>query len=364
MATMVLSKRWQFLWMFVPRLAYDDSYQNVDYGRFSRFVDRSLFLHEALVIETLRFKLGKTCGGEDIRVWIRAADKLSVRELILEIDFSSSESPPKLPGSLYTGCRALVNLSLDNVVLADVASSVSFPSLKTLSLVAVEYSGGDEFVNRLLSSCPVLEDLDVDQCPYDNVDIFTVRVPCLKSGGFCIIESDMPKLVTASFDVFYSHFGNFLGSVTSVKRLDLCLSTSESAYPVGSVFHSLVHLKICTCETEWLSLLMCMLRDSPVLQSLKLEQYHGTTAGNSRPCWKEPSSVPECLLSSLKTLEWVKYEGGEEEKEVAAFILRNGRCLEKVSISSSSADPCEKLEMIKKLSFLSRSSSSCHLIFD
>lgn len=183
-ATMVLSKRWQFLWMLVPKLAYDDSYQDAEYGRFSRFVDRSLYLHEAPVVETLRFKLGKTCGGEDVRVWTRAADKCCARELIFEIDFSSSESPPPtLPRSLYTGCRTLVSLSLSNVVLADVSSSVAFPSLKKLSLVSVEYAGGDEFVNRLLSSCPVLEDLEVGQSVYDNVVIFTVRVPFSKEFG-------------------------------------------------------------------------------------------------------------------------------------------------------------------------------------
>nr|VDC79435.1 unnamed protein product [Brassica rapa] len=56
-ATMVLSKRWEPLWKSVPKLVYDDSYQNIDdVGRFSRFVDRSLILHEAPV-ETLHFKL-------------------------------------------------------------------------------------------------------------------------------------------------------------------------------------------------------------------------------------------------------------------------------------------------------------------
>lgn len=272
-ATMVLSKRWQFLWMLVPKLAYDDSYQDAEYGRFSRFVDRSLFLHEAPLIETLRFKLGKTCGGEDIRVWVRAADKCCVRELIFEIDFSSSESPPPtLPRSLYTGCRTLVNLSLSNVVLADVSSSVSFPSLKTLSLVSVKYAGGDEFVNKLLSSCPVLEGLEVEQSAYDNVVIFTVRVPSLKSlvlqtsperdpddeegfvidapslerldivdysGEFCIIANDMPKLLTARVDVLYSHFGNIFGSIASVKHLDLCLSFTEVLFVTCSiVMHS------------------------------------------------------------------------------------------------------------------------------
>lgn len=117
-ATMVLSKRWRFLWMFVPKLVYDDSYhgkfsqlwlmvpkllydyQNIEYRRFSRFVDRSLFMNEAPVIETLNFKLGKICGGKDLQMWIRAADKGCVRELIIEINTcSSNKTPVTLPRS-------------------------------------------------------------------------------------------------------------------------------------------------------------------------------------------------------------------------------------------------------------------------
>ncbi|KAJ4867147.1 putative FBD-associated F-box protein [Raphanus sativus] len=243
-STMLLSKRWRFLFTSVPRLEYDDNYHSIEYGRFSRFVDRFLFLHEApaIVIETLHFKLGKNCGAEDIRVCIRAADKCCVRELIFEIDggLASSESPPiVLPSSLYAGCRMLVTLKLSKVILEDVSSSISFPSLKTLSLLSVEYPG-DEFVSRLLSSCHVLEVLHVEQCPSDNVTVFTVRVPSLKNTpslewldivdhreGFCIIENGMPKIMTARLDVIYSHSGETMRSITSVKRLDLCLLTSE-----------------------------------------------------------------------------------------------------------------------------------------
>ncbi|XP_019088446.1 PREDICTED: putative FBD-associated F-box protein At5g50270 [Camelina sativa] len=262
-ATMVLSKQWKSLWMFVPKLVYDDSYKDIDYERFSRFVDRSLFLHEAPVIETLQFKLGQTCGAEDIRVWIRAADKCSVRELHIQFVSPSSASPTILPRSLYTGCRMLVTLRLDNAVLVDdVSCPISFPSLKILKLVSLKYPGGDEFVNKLLSSCPVLEELVVMQCPDDNVTVFTVRVPSLKrllmckslekdsdnahgfvinvpslemleildfANGFCVIENEMPNIVKATIDVNQTHIGwNILSSIImSVKRLYLCLSTSR-----------------------------------------------------------------------------------------------------------------------------------------
>ncbi|KAL0673346.1 hypothetical protein Bca4012_001327 [Brassica carinata] len=313
---MLLSKRWWFLWTSVPRLEYDDSYQSIEYGRFSRFVVRFLFLHEAPVIETLHFKLGKACGAEDIRVWIRAADKCCMCELIFGINASSSESPPiVLPSSLYTGCRML--------------------------------HPGNEFVSSLLSSCHVLEELHVEPCLSDNLTVFTARVSSLKSlvlhaskemYGFvidapsfewldivdyrdelchCIID-DMPKILTACFDVTYTHSEDILRFLTSVKRLDLCLLTSEvlvlylhaiNVYPSGIVFYCLVHLKICTCLTEWLNLLMCMLRDSPKLKSLKLQKCHVTEACNPRPSWNEPNSVPKCLVSSLEALEWVGYEG-------------------------------------------------------
>ncbi|XP_023644856.1 probable FBD-associated F-box protein At1g32375 isoform X2 [Capsella rubella] len=392
---MVLSKRWELLWTLVPKLIYDDSYQNIEYGSFSRFVDKSLLLHEAPVIEILCFKLGRRCDAADISVWTRTAVKRCVRCLIVDIDCSSSKIPFILPKSLYTGCTMLVTLKLNSVVILEVSSLVSFPSLKTLSLSSVRYPN-DAFVKRLLSNCLVLEALLVERDPNDNVTIFTVIVHSLKSlflrespksvkndargfvidapslecldivdhkGGFCIIENDMPKIVKADVDVLYVHPGKILGSITSAKRLHLCLSTSKNAYPVGSVFHRLVHLRLCTCETEWLNLLMRILIDSPKLRELILEKYHEQPYEASL-CWSEPSSIPECVISSLETLEWVKYEGTEEEKDVSTFILRNAKCLKKATISSNSNDPNKKLQMLKELSSSPRRSPTCQLIFD
>ncbi|CAA7048004.1 unnamed protein product [Microthlaspi erraticum] len=132
-----------------------------------------------------------------------------------------------------------------------------------------------------------------------------------------------------------THPGKILSSIVSAKRLNLCLATSKDAYPVGTVFHSLVHLR-----------------------------RHGLQANKLRPCWTEPSSVPECLLSSLETFTWEKYEGIKEEKEVAAFILRSASCLKKVTISSKATDSDKKLELIKELSFSARRSPTCQLAFD
>ncbi|XP_006281577.2 putative FBD-associated F-box protein At5g56390 [Capsella rubella] len=256
----------------------------------------------------------------------------------------------------------------------------------------------DEFVNRLISSCRVLEDLVVEQILDDNVVMLSVRVPSLKSlvlhqklkkgkaSGFIldtpalefldvveysqgshIVENVMPNIVKANVDIFHSQTEQILGSITLAKYLHLCLPSSKSknvSYPHGSIFKLLVYLKICTCLAEWLSLLMRMLRNSPNLQVLEIEQVHCLRNDQSRPCWSEPSSIPNCLLYSLETFKWECYTQRIEEKEMAAFILRSAICLKKATIiPSKSIDDDKKLEMHKELSLLPRYSPICQLAF-
>lgn len=70
------------------------------------------------------------------------------------------------------------------------------------------------------------------------------------------------------------------------------------------------------------------------------------------------------MIWSLETLEWIEYEGAQEEKKVIEFILRNAKFLKKATISTDSTDPNKKLEMLKALSLLPRRSPTCQLAFD
>ncbi|RIA05799.1 hypothetical protein BRARA_K00399, partial [Brassica rapa] len=344
--TMVLSKRWKYLYTFVPTLEYDHkSYPDGEDRSFSRFVYSSLLLHEAPVLKGLSILLGQNTGAIDIGVCVRTAIKRHARQLNIEIgDTCSAETinPVVLPTSLYTGCTMLVSLRLNSVVLMDPSSTVSFPSLKTLVLISVKYPN-NESVPKILAGCPVLENLFVNRCPGDNVNLFVVRVPTLKilllqkvsdihadgflidapclelmginvnTKGFCGIEHNMPKIDAASMCVTCNRTEQIISSLTSLQQLRLCLMTSKDAYPEGIAFNRLLELTLCTCEPEWLNLLMRLLKDSPKLRVLKLEQVHLREAVNPRPCWNEPTHVPSCLLSSLETFQWSQYEGREEE---------------------------------------------------
>ncbi|KAJ0266964.1 FBD domain-containing protein [Hirschfeldia incana] len=394
---MVLSKRWQFLWMFVSRLEYSDDMYQDDGVRFLRFLYTSLLLHQAKVLESFSLKLGGNSRDIDLGVCVTPALNRCVREIDIEIDdASSTETQFILPRSLYniTGSRTLVTLKLQNAVLADASSeTVSFPSLKTLSLISIKYPR-DRFIRNFLSSCPLLEDLFVVKCRGDNVARLVVRVPSLKfltvrttavveyhqvlvldvpflefldiadyTDGFCVVENSMSKVVVAHLDLSYSHPHQLLAS-TSLVQLSLCLTTSMDAHFDGTILSQLQQLKVCTCDPEWLHLLMRILKAAPKLRFIVLE-LSKSHARSKEPIlgWNQQGCAPECLLSSLEYFEWRQYGGREEEKQVARYILGNSGRLGLATFYPKSKNPVMKLQMLTELSMLPRRSPDCRLEF-
>ena len=81
--------------------------------------------------------------------------------------------------------------------------------------------------------------------------------------------------------------------------------------------------------------------------------------------WNQPSSVPECLLSSLQILNWEGYFGRPQDRDIAVYILRNARHLRTATIWGNTVEhDVPNLEMIKELTLSSRASSTCELVFD
>ncbi|XP_010463198.1 PREDICTED: F-box/FBD/LRR-repeat protein At5g56420-like [Camelina sativa] len=91
---MVLSKRWKFLWMLVPRLRYDrDEYQvgACESMRFRRLIHTSLVLHKVPVIESLNISISPMSDAyEDIQVCVGTAIERGVRELCIHTEICST----------------------------------------------------------------------------------------------------------------------------------------------------------------------------------------------------------------------------------------------------------------------------------
>lgn len=270
-STSVLSKRWERLWMWMPKLEYDDQFYNSEpeCKKLRCFLVRSLPLHRAPVIESLRLKLSNSHFKPEV---IELLVSVAVSRYVRELDISYSSCPKvsnMLPSNLFT-CKSLVILKLDDEILLDVPRMVCLPSLKTLQLQRVTYSN-EESLQRLLSFCPVLKELLVDlHDDDDNMGKFTIIVPSLQSlslyipylyaidgyviktpslkyiklkdhnsnSHYCLVES-MPNLIEAYVDVEFPDIKSLIGSIKSAKRLEIC---SEVYFSFNSFVYQSTHL--------------------------------------------------------------------------------------------------------------------------
>ncbi|KAJ4902344.1 F-box domain protein [Raphanus sativus] len=79
-STSILSKQWQFLWVWLPKLEYSDHlYYYSKCSPIGEFIDKYLPLHKAPVIE--RLSLSLSVEPEDIKRWVEIAVSRYVRDL-------------------------------------------------------------------------------------------------------------------------------------------------------------------------------------------------------------------------------------------------------------------------------------------
>ncbi|CAN8260437.1 unnamed protein product [Cochlearia groenlandica] len=410
-ATMILSKRWRYIWTMVPQLLYCQEIKsprvviggligrlhNRLFGKTDRqllFIDKSLQDHNAPILEKLSIELGGNCLVDVVIKWIEKAVDRKVRELTVVLQWSAE--PTSLPMSLYA-CDTLVSLSLAGKILVDVPSLVCFPSLKGLCLNSVMYKDEDSLV-RLLSSCPILKHMIVKRHRKDNITNFNIKVPHLKylayinlefgahgEGTFgtlvidtwalekvffidyskdtCSIENK-PLLNKARIEVDIYLDNKFMRSLSSLVHLELILNYATLAWFNTINFSQLKECKIIfQKELDWLEPLMVLLQKSPNLKVLCIDQIYYQLEEELLPLtWNQPSYVPECLSSRLEIFEWKGYGGRDEEKEVVRYIFSNSKCLKRAGISFKSNYYRRRKKKIE-LESLHRVSTSSQLLF-
>ncbi|KAF8051037.1 hypothetical protein N665_1813s0006 [Sinapis alba] len=390
-STSILSKRWKFLWMWLPKLDFIDRDDSLLVLK--DFINKNLPLHKAPVIQSLRLSLYESreenIKPEDIRTWVEIAVSRHLRKL--DVSYSSDKKENMVPNSLFS-CKTLVILKLRFLTLMGVPTTACLPSLKSLLLELVIYKDEKPF-QALLSICPVLEDLEVWFSEDESIQEFTINVPSLRklflrisancsslvryeidtpcleylkladwNDSPCLVKN-MPKLKKAHVDVVSFASKNVIGSVTSVKHLTVC---SEDVYGDGIVFNQLEHLELCICRDDSSNLLAQFLKDCPNLRELGISQLdlHADLKTNEMGFWDQPSSVPECLLSSLQIVNWSGYFGRPQDRDIAVYILRNARHLRTATFwADTNEHDVSNLEMIKELTLSSRASSTCELVF-
>ncbi|CAN7017996.1 unnamed protein product [Brassica oleracea var. botrytis] len=374
-STSILSKRWEFVWTWLPKLEFVDNKYGSDLA-IRDFISMNLPLLKPPVIESFLLKCFSSFPPEDITRWVATTVSRCIVELDIDCVYCWSGEPCLLlPSSLFT-CESLVTLKLNGEkILLDVPRTVSLPSLKTLHLGCVTYSKEDTF-RLLLSYCPALEDLVIERNGQDNmktvavispslqrltlpighgfspfVEEYVIVTPSLKYFkveeymlNYSYLVRHMPEVEEADINVQYYLFSIF-DSITSVKRLSLCVSfniiSDEYMYHDGIFFNRLEHLKLCIRFDYWSKLLFRLLHDSPNLRVLNLCVSKYIRFKKYEPInWNSSEiSVPSCLLESLETFEFAEYRGSREERDFVSFIIRHA-----CHLKSSTITPCTGIE--------------------
>ncbi|XP_057950923.1 F-box protein At4g22280-like isoform X2 [Malania oleifera] len=415
--TSILSTRWKYLFFSSPTLDFDDSLRlylgkcNLNSRRnFVNFVYRVLLLRSSLHLNRFRLKCRVKHNDPHVKTWISAAVCRNVQELELKLDIShdltEDGNSGLLPNDLLN-CRALVVLKLDVNGDLNVPSDVSFPSLKILHLQSL-FIDYDSY-KRILSGCPVLEDLLTYDCMFvQKVQAFDISIPTLKRltlglqylstrGNF--YESEV--VIDAPCLQYFRYSGNAaknytLKGLTSLAEAHICivLSACQDRLSYGSPLSDLFKaismvesLHLSGCSVRVVKDTQCWLPTFPNLTRLELDSDHDTglvllpqllysspklealVIGEGFVDVKEslinfPDSSSGCL-SHLKEVELKEFNGKEDELQLVEYLLESAEVLEKMTISYFGLEQFEMdLHIGKKLLTFPRHSKACRIFLN
>ncbi|KAF8047066.1 hypothetical protein N665_3228s0001 [Sinapis alba] len=373
--TSFLSTRFRDLWLQVPGLELN-SRDLSDSPAIRNFIDRFLVINRGSRLQKFKMKY-----DECKHVYL-----FGIREFIAEVinrgvhkvDVVSTLKSPLTKALVHVGIyksKTLVSLKLANVGMSNhqFQFGVSLPCLKTMHLEDITYSHKDPlFIEKLLSGCPVLEDLTVCRVFDDNVPVLRVRSQCLQRfcvkfgrdrGGFgkeYAVEIDAPGLKYMNFrddksdrvvaknlsslfmidiDTQFSVvigtsssnlqmkkaiISDFLKGISSVRHMIISQPTLEVLYSFMehgpfTKFRNLSRLEASFC-TVLLQYLPHFLECCPKLKHLTLYLLY---LKDLEPENLELNVVPHCLLRTLECVEVKEVATVEKAgKKRARYIKR------------------------------------------
>ncbi|CAA7032708.1 unnamed protein product [Microthlaspi erraticum] len=394
--TSVLSTRWRNQWPWVPNLElrsrnFPDLDSLVSFG--NGFFDSG----NVSFVDRVKLTICNDKGVENasyLTPWIDAAVRRKVKHVHVRFRHADGNFY-EMPSSLYL-CQTLASLVLDLVDLA-IPEFVSLPCLKTMLLKYIGYPD-DAVLERFVSSCPVLEELEIDT-PLNGQVFFRVLSRSLKrltlriafaweeygSGvvidaprlsflsisdalpeSFVITNVDPNVKLVVSIHSEIDRFHSFLPGISKIRDVTIFNDTFKLIYEYSKQeplprFGHVSRLQV-ALSFSYMNWLPTFLESFPNLKSLILvcNNRNGDYKGMGHMSF---SSVPECLLSSLEFVDFnFAIRGDAAEMKLARYLLENSAILKKVALR---LDYCAiKIQdgFVKKLFKIPRRSSECKIV--
>lgn len=382
--TSILSTKWRYLWthlsvfdFLIPRPKYGKNQNSANclLDLVGRLLDKSN------CIERLCVKIfGISVNANQVSSLISSVAKNKVQHLHFNLGDVTTTTNCVLPLS-FLAFESLNTLDLGLKLTLHIPSAICFSSLKRLVLSYVIFEN-ENSIQRLLSGCPVLEELVWCNCHFKNVKQINVAISTLRTlnvhfdSSFCdlfdncIVKIDAANLLTlrcrtnpaiqfipinltsvvnACVDLEYYYpqgelyAGNcaikLLSGISSVKSLQLsndtleCLIYAKDTLHLLPSFHNLTHLTVlpCHCDATY-GVLMDFLPKTPILEALHIpDVVHNYVDGEDLIL----NLVPSCVKSSLKLLTISYFNGDEYEIRFVKFFLENATVLAEIRLVCS-----------------------------
>ncbi|CAH8278302.1 unnamed protein product [Arabidopsis lyrata] len=381
--TSVLSSRWRDIWLKVPGLDLNlfdfpahgvlfgslmDKFLEVNSGRLQKF--KLKYENEPYYYYYL---------SDRFVPWIATVVDRGIQHLDVTTTNNAPMTIDFMPSNIFKS-KTLVSLKLVNVGLDNPKFVVSLPCLKIMHLEDIFYS--PLIVEKLLSSCPVLEDLTIVRNHEDFFNFLLVRSQTLKTFRLTFdwemgstdfsVEIDAPGLKYMSFrdsqsdrivvknlsslvkidldTEFNLKFGlgsplepedltkrdiirDFLTGISSVKHMIISHPTLEVLYRYSKLgplpkFHNLYHLRA-AFSSLLLPLLSDFLEICPNLKNLILDY-----SVSAEPEQIDFTNVPQCLILTLEYVEIKELTMREETGiKLVNYFLENSAVLKKLTLS-------------------------------
>lgn len=270
------------------------------------------------------------------------AERRGFESLVLDLSNNSCNFRRTLGPTLETvfNCRNLVVLKLKAILIReDVVPQFHFPLLKTLHLNNIVFFG---HFNKLIEGCPVVDDLQITDLLLGSTN---------EGNGEFKRLSDLVKV-----------------NVSNLQRGSQLLDGGfEMHKQQCHTFRNLTHLELgLIFASNWHTNLNCLievLRDCPKLENLTLHEFDGHGVGDDM-C-KKPQNVlvPECLSSQLKTCTLIGYKGTYAGIQFIAYILKNAKLLNTVTIKASQGDLNIRHQTLMRLLWCPRCAPTCRILF-
>ncbi|XAR67473.1 hypothetical protein NMG60_11002245 [Bertholletia excelsa] len=418
-ATCILSTRWKFQWASVSNIDFDDSllYSNEVNGRFPlettcfmNFVERVLLLRDGSDMQKFRLSCRVCFNASRIHAWVSAAIKHKVQELDLCLFV---EKPFALPRCVFDS-ESLTTVKIEMNCILELPACISLPRLKTLHLALVTFLD-DDSTQKLLSSCPVLQDLTILDCEWMNLKRIMISIPTLKTLTIddlpyfgsadelngCeikvdvenlihlkyrghlfneILLSDLSTVVNASIDIqmlsekrkeIAYRAVKLLRGLCGVKSIRISNGVIESLFMTDSVldlptFQNMSYLELSTeIGGDSTDKLVDLLQHSANVESLVFAEGFKPHVSFGEDFWIL-NRLPKCLLACLKSVSFHNFQGNHTEICFLKYLLKNALLLERLNVLCSKNPPGDskkQQELLSQLQTLPKVSKNCVIVF-